>query len=424
MRTRRIQYAAVAALAALAVAFSPVAARAGFDIDAAIKSSAEFSDAGDHKRAFDALDKARLYAEESDIPKLHAARGRAHGRAGDYFNAIMEYGKAARNNGGDSCMFAERARFFESIGEFGQAWADASLAASRGCESSAALSLQGRMRMIRGDYVRAISPLVESIELGPELPDTLADISTAYLAAGHPKVAAQYARAASDLRPDEPHLISLLADALSMSGAYEESIAAYRRALELDPKKDVTVNNYGFTLFAAGRTEEAAQVIDSLNDRAANAYALCNAVEIRLRQEKHAEAYGYGQACLEQMDKQRGLAHYERYYIRAVAEAMRAIETDREELHPLTQLDLADQREVKGDLAGALSHCLVASMLEPSDPDILLRAGKLYAALGDTGRAGSMLETAARLASPGSQTARDARRALFNQSLRALPRSR
>lgn len=421
MKLRRLRYSAVAVSVAFAM-FTATGARAGFDIDAAIRSSAAFSDAGDHKQAFDALDKAALYAEESDRPKLHAAKGRAHGRAGDYFNAIIEYGKAARNNGGDSCMFAARARFFESIGEYGQAWADVSLSAARGCESSAALSLQGRLRMIRGDYIRAIRPLVESIEIGPELPDTLADISTAYLASGQPWVAAQYARAASDLKPNEPHLLSLLADALSMSGAYEESIAAYRRALELDPKRDIAANNYGFTLFAAGRTEEAAQVIDALNDRAANAYALCNAVEIRLRQEKHAEAYGYGQACLEQMEKQRGLAHYERYYIRAIIEAMRAIEMDREELHPLTQLDLADQRESKGDLAGALSHCLVAAMLEPSDSVILLRAGKLYAALGDTGRAGSLLESAVRSASPGSEIARDARRVMFNQSLRALPR--
>jgi len=103
--------------------------------------------------------------------------------------------------------------------------------------------------------------------------------------------------------------------------------------------------------------------------------------------------------------------------MRAAARAVRLINEEPETLEVSTQLKAAHDYISRGDTTNALSAALVALMINPADPETLFEAGRYYSLLGDTSKAGSMLNLAMTLGGRNTKFYFEARRILFQNAM-------
>ena len=93
---------------------------------------------------------------------------------------------------------------------------------------------------------------------GPEFWQSHLVLAMDALDHGRPAEALHHSVAVVELRPGESLAWAVRGEALRRLARYPEALAAYRRALSLDPSSDATRTGLGRTLFALGRADEAA----------------------------------------------------------------------------------------------------------------------------------------------------------------------
>ncbi len=104
--------------------------------------------------------------------------------------------------------------------------------------NSHAWYLIGTMALEKGDLDEAEKALKRAIELDPQNPEALNNLSWLYSTANdqrfrRPEEALELALKAAQLRPDEPHILDTLAEALFTNGRIKEAIELEKRATEL-----------------------------------------------------------------------------------------------------------------------------------------------------------------------------------------------
>lgn len=83
------------------------------------------------------------------------------------------------------------------------------------------------------------------------------DAGVLALLLGRPAVAVSHFRASAEQRPAAAASHFNLGTALTSAGLFDDAVAAYERALAIDPRYAVALNNLGDTLMAMGRTTDA-----------------------------------------------------------------------------------------------------------------------------------------------------------------------
>jgi tetratricopeptide (TPR) repeat protein len=422
LTTKRVTRIVMLLLMSLCLYCISASAAAG-QRDAGVSKADRLVTQGRFEEAVDALEPLEETVSKSDPVQFHLDRGKEAQKAQDYEKAIEEYDAAVAFSGGDSCVRAERALFYESIGQTGVALADIELALAGGCDSPRALALRGRLYLSEGDVISGVETISQVLNDPAERPRALNLMGIAFMWAGFPETAIQYLMEAEQLMPDDGGLALQIADCLSLLGRFEESLEYYKRSIKIEPKNEVANNNYGYSLFMMGRTDEALALFIRQNKENPNIYSLCNTMEISLHNEDYKTAAIYGRLCLASFDDGIDNAYDERYYMGAAAQAMKFLGEDRLALHPKTQLDLANRHIEKGELADALASALIALMLDPIDTDAIFEAGRLYALLGDSGKADTFLNLVIHLGGPSAPNTMEARRILFMQAFNTIDSS-
>ncbi len=95
------------------------------------------------------------------------------------------------------------------------------------------------------EYDRAEQALRAALDLDPELPSALAAMATLMARTARQAEATALARRAIEVHPYRPELYSRLGYVLRYAGLVDESVAAYRRGLELDGRPAALVSGEG-----------------------------------------------------------------------------------------------------------------------------------------------------------------------------------
>jgi adenylate cyclase len=124
-----------------------------------------------------------------------------------------------------------------------------------------ALSLTGRAT--EGDLQAGLEHIREAIRLQPDLAVGYQALSFALAGTGDYLGAISAAERAGEINPNDPETLESLAKAQVRFGAYDEAVANAERALRLHPFAPQYYSYvYGQALYAAGRYQEAASVLD------------------------------------------------------------------------------------------------------------------------------------------------------------------
>jgi len=394
-----------------------VASAINLNFDEALVEAKQLAAEKKYKEAKEALKTAGLYATASEKPRLHEALGDLYRMAGEIYKAMDEYDEAVALAGDAPCAHAGRALFYSVIGEFGAARSDTEIAVADGCRKPELLMLAGRLRMQVDDPVGAIDYFSQAGEDSGFRFEALREIGGAFMTVGYSETARNYLEEAARISSDDKKLQALLADNYSMLGLFDNAMVHYKRVMEIGGADEVSSNNYGYTLFIMGKAEEALAIFEKLNKTKPTPYSLCNTMEINISKRNRDAANKAGELCLKEIEKDPAFAAYERYYMRAAARAVRLINEEPETLEVSTQLKAAHDYISRGDTTNALSAALVALMINPADPETLFEAGRYYSLLGDTSKAGSMLNLAMTLGGRNTKFYFEARRILFQNAM-------
>jgi len=107
----------------------------------------------------------------------------------------------------------------------------------------------------------------EALALAPELPDALNFLSVALGRQGRPADGLTYSRRALAARPDDPGYLVNLGNRLKEQALLGEAIAAYQRAVELDPQHTLALKSLARALADAGQWTQAAEVARKVVER-------------------------------------------------------------------------------------------------------------------------------------------------------------
>lgn len=119
-----------------------------------------------------------------------------------------------------------------------------------------------------GVYDGAVVQARQSVELDPTNPRGQYNLGLALAAFGQPQPAVDAFKEAARLSYSETPVFqaevqNALALTLAGNGSFDEALAAYRKAAELDPAKAAYQNNLGVALRAAGKPEEAVSALQT-----------------------------------------------------------------------------------------------------------------------------------------------------------------
>ncbi len=129
---------------------------------------------------------------------------------------------------------------------------------------------------------------------GPERLETRETLSRLYHANGYLNHAWQTYRILIEIDEDNPLWAHRLATIISGYGQLSDSLALYRKAIDLDPKYTPSRIHLGDTLLKLNRYEEATDVFQSiLDDEPTNSYALFGQARISIAQDDIDRAKGH-----------------------------------------------------------------------------------------------------------------------------------
>lgn len=109
----------------------------------------------------------------------------------------------------------------------------------------------------KGGLEEALRLLDEAIEADPTDPDNFVDRATLMVLTNDPPTALAAAEKAAQIAPNHWKAQKVLAEALAITGEYEEALQASRRALLLRPDLPLLLRSHGEYLMALGRYEDA-----------------------------------------------------------------------------------------------------------------------------------------------------------------------
>jgi Flp pilus assembly protein TadD len=197
---------------------------------------------------------------------------------------------------------------------------------------------------------------------------------------------------AVEARPRDPRLQNAYGIALQQQGRFEESLARFRTALQLDPKFADAAHNLALALLAGNRPADALKVLDQHPSPAADHYALRGAVlnalgrapdAIAPQRRAHAlepgnQDYAYDLAIvLLKLEKSEEAA--------SVLNKTRQLFPKSAKIHAASGM-LA---YLKGRNAEAAKEYEAATTLEPGAADLWAALGDVYAATGELPKAES-----------------------------------
>lgn len=121
-----------------------------------------------------------------------------------------------------------------------------------------------QLLILEGQYSEAIEIGKRAAKEIPQDPHILYFWGSAYLAEGNQASAADKLQTASELparKPLKSAIYSSLGNAYATGKQWQDAFDAYERALELDPKNDVVLNNYAYYLSLQGKDLDKAEAM-------------------------------------------------------------------------------------------------------------------------------------------------------------------
>jgi tetratricopeptide (TPR) repeat protein len=123
---------------------------------------------------------------------------------------------------------------------------------------AAARSLLGRIHSMRGEHEKALAEGEKALKLEPNSADAHAFLGMSLAFAGDPEKAIQRIQTALRLNPIPPTLyFLLLGHAYRVAGRYDEASAAYKKAIQLEPRNELAHIGLASSSSLAGQEEEA-----------------------------------------------------------------------------------------------------------------------------------------------------------------------
>jgi tetratricopeptide (TPR) repeat protein len=330
-----------------------VAARATGDIERAISELRE-SVRVDKHGSDAALVLAQLYFDRGDMPK-------ALNFANNYLT------NRAQSSKEPALRLATRALTLQ--GRFTQAHRSVELLREAGFERAALVEEVALLQREKGAEAAVARARKASVDLGdPQSEELLRGLAEGLLSLGRGADALREVDAALAHRPEASSLYALRGILLARDKHPEEALAAFRRAIELDPKSAAALGGLATVLATGGERAEATR----LYDQAAS-----------LDPDHAGYAYSSAQLAIAAGD------------LTSAEERLRSI-VKRHAAHSGARNDLAWLLAEKGqDLDFALALAEEASQLDPS-PNVLDTLGWVYLKRGDAARAVEVLQAAAR----------------------------
>lgn len=400
------------AIAIIIMVFSGVSAcwcAAIFDPETAITEAGTLVEKGDLDGALDVLLFSLLKADTDQAWRVRLERSRILAQKGDALGALGEMDLAIESSPEKECVIVERAKLYNALGEEGLTSMDVNRAYDEGCAGEEVSVLKARLMLSEGDIFSAAETYAELLDSEDFLPEALGSLGLIYSMAGYPETAQQYYKIALKSLPDSPGLLSETADALTLTGDFDEALRDYKKSYELDPDNKISANNYGYTLMLVGKSDEAIEIFNDINAKNPSPYSLCNMLEISIAHEEWQSAMKYGQLCIKAFGENQALLENEKFYIGAVGRALGTIQRDLLSVHPLTQIDLAVQHLEYGERTDALAAYLFALMIDPENAKATFEAGRMFMMMGHLSRGASYLNLAVSLSGGDPEMQRQAR---------------
>jgi tetratricopeptide (TPR) repeat protein len=238
-----------------------------------------------------AEEEARLaLSRRKDVPRAYLLLGLARRGLGDLEGARAALREGLRRAPGDGGAHLALAECELALGDCARALREATLAREAGAPAAEAALLLARGHLKRGERAlarealeslaalpvpREVKELLGSLrleagdlagalvlfeELGRDLaarPGELAGLARTYLALGRPAEALPHALRALSEAPGDPAMSVLVGDLHAKVGNHESALAAYERALELDPRSLEALRGVASSQLALGRLAEA-----------------------------------------------------------------------------------------------------------------------------------------------------------------------
>jgi eukaryotic-like serine/threonine-protein kinase len=252
-------------------------------------------------------------------------------------------------------------------------------------ESDDAYRLIGRLLAARGDITGARTALARAIELRPDFAGNHYELGYALQRAGKFEEAAVPFRRVTELRPDYISGYQALGAMRHYVGDVEGAIGNYEHALRLGPSAS-TYGNLAFAYYSAGR----------FNDALAH---YRKAVELDPTSPTRLRSLG---DVYTRMGKPRDArAAYER----ALSAAAALLKVNPRDARVIAQAAICEIKLGRTD--DALRHAAEAAALTPSDNDVVAKAAAVYALAGRTAQAADTLRQAIDLGYPAALARQD-----------------
>lgn len=211
-------------------------------------------------------------------------------------------------------------------------------------------------------------------------------------------------RAATDINPYNAGWHFNIGLTLDEMGRFDEAIAAYRRALEIDPNDLHAMSHLGADLRLIGDAAGSVRTFEQVEARDPSfepAYCQRILAYVELGDHDRAEEMFYlGRLFKEHCPDcyhNLGLSLFERgRYERAIWCWRRTLDLD--EAYPEVERRIAEALWHKGELEPARQHYLAALRRDPGDTDTLLDLGELLVEMGRVDEAGEKFGRAIELA--------------------------
>jgi predicted Zn finger-like uncharacterized protein len=256
----------------------------------------------------------------------------------------------------------------------------------------AALTGEGHLLLSEGRYTEALARFDTALQIEPSSPDAIADDAEAKLALERLGDAKQQLAGARQAFPKSLAILVLLGQVEQHLGNDDAAEGDLRAAVAMvDPSRRDAVRPYvvlSELLSSRGRLAEAKAVLDEAKNRLTSSAALDRALgEVAELQGEHDIAIAHYQAAITK-DPRDLAAHFRlavtlrriRRFEDAGAELDKVVAVDKD--YPGLSLERGLLFEESGDVQKAILEFQGALARAPNDPDLQLRVGSAYVAIG------------------------------------------